>query len=84
MKSYVDDLGGNDIAPILGGFYDSSHLHGVWDTGGVIKKVRGNLGWWAYARKLRRAIPDESSDWLKDSPIHWAQESYEITTRKEV
>lgn len=81
--SYADDLGGNNIAPIRGGFYDSSHLHGVWDIG-IIKKARENLGWWAYARKLRRALPDESSDWLKDGPMYWARESYEITIRQEV
>ena len=42
--SYSDDRGGNFITPILGGFYESTHLHGVWDSG-IIAKLVGANGW---------------------------------------
>ena len=41
--SYVDDRGGNDIKPINGGFYASSNLHAVWDSG-IIAKAIGSDG----------------------------------------
>lgn len=79
--SYTDDLGGNNIKPINGGFYLSGHLHGVWDSG-IIAKAVGSDGWRIYADQLAREItPAEKAAWIGGQAISWAQESYNLTTR---
>lgn len=81
--SYEDDLGGNRITPIRGGFYDDTHLHGVWD-GGIPAGVRGNIGWWVYAGNLRDEItPQLQQQWSAIPRRLWAQESYDITIQPE-
>ena len=82
--SYADDLGGNNVKPIDGGYYARYHLHNVWDTG-IIRKALNGQNWWEYATELRRSISaDQTIDWADDSPVVWAQESYDITTQDEV
>jgi S1/P1 Nuclease len=79
--SYTDDLGGNGITPITGGFYPSPHLHGVWDSG-IIAKAVGNDGWRIYADRLARDItPAERATWIDGQALSWAQESYNLITR---
>src|SRR5262245_10188610 len=79
--SYQDDLGGNEITPINGGFYPSMDLHGVWDSG-IIAKAIGNVGWRIFAQRLARAItPAEQQTWIASPPLVWAQEAYNISTR---
>jgi len=79
--SYTDDLGGNNIKPINGGFYSSGHLHAVWDSG-IIAKAIGSDGWRIYADRLAREItPAENAAWIGGQAISWAQESYNLTTR---
>ncbi len=79
--SYQDDLGGNDIKPINGGFYTSMHMHSVWDSGIIFKAV-GTLGWRPFAQRLAGAItPAERETWIASAPLVWAQESYNIATR---
>jgi nuclease S1 len=78
--SYQDDLGGNEITT-NGGFYASTHLHGVWDSG-IIAKAIGTVGWRIFAQRLARAItPAEQQTWIASAPLVWAQESYNISTR---
>jgi hypothetical protein len=79
--SYADDRGGNNITPILGGFYESTHMHGVWDSG-IIAKAVGADGWRIFADRLARDItPAENDTWIASQPLVWAQESYILTTR---
>lgn len=74
--SYTDDLGGNNIKPINGGFYASGALHAVWDSG-IIAKAVGSVGWRIYADRLAREItPAEKASWIGGQAISWAQESY--------
>jgi S1/P1 Nuclease len=79
--SFADDLGGNSIKPINGGFYTKSgNLHSVWDSG-IIMNLIGNDGWRIYADKLRANItPADQATWLAEPPLEWAQESYRLTT----
>lgn len=82
--SYADDLGGNNIKPIAGGFYASGHLHAVWDSG-IITKAMDAAGWRAYADRLAQDItPAEKAAWVGGQPIAWAQESYNLTTKPKV
>jgi hypothetical protein len=53
--SYSDDRGGNNITPIHGGFYESAHMHGVWDSG-IIAKLVGPNGWRLFADRAARTI----------------------------
>jgi hypothetical protein len=79
--SFSDDLGGNNIKPINGGFFSSGSLHSVWDSG-IIAKAVGTDGWRIYADRLARAIsPPEKETWIGGQPISWAQESYNLITR---
>jgi hypothetical protein len=80
--SFADDLGGNEVKPIRGGFYSSGSLHSVWDTG-IIVNARGSTSWLPYANRLRNEVtPVEQATWLVASPLAWAQESYAITTAR--
>ena len=80
--SFADDLGGNNVKPIRGGFYTSGSLHSVWDSG-IIVNARGDVGWRQFAEKLEAEItPVEQAAWLVAPPLEWAQESYTITTAR--
>ena len=79
--SYTDDLGGNNIKPITGGYYSSGQLHAVWDSG-IIAKAVGSDGWRIYADQLAREItPAEKVVWIGGQAVSWAQESYTLATR---
>lgn len=79
--SYSDDRGGNNITPIHGNFYESAHMHGVWDSG-IIAKLVGANGWRLLADRLAREItPVENDTWIASQPLAWAQESYLLATR---
>ena len=84
--SYRDDLGGNQIGPIRGGYYRDSHLHQVWDSG-IISKARSERDWWTYALELAeeiRSLPtEELTEWNSGNFVEWAAESYAITTSEE-
>lgn len=81
--SYSDDLGGNSIDDIRGGYYGNPNLHSVWDSG-IISVARGH-DWWTYSRKLRSTITDqEKGDWVQSTPLDWANESYDIATEADV
>jgi hypothetical protein len=82
--SYHDDLGGNRIKPIRGGYFSDDDLHAVWDTG-IIRRARGSKTWLEYATELRGAItPEQRAEWIGGTPLDWARESYAITTRQPV
>jgi len=82
--SFADDLGGNSVKPITGGFYRSANLHSVWDSG-IIKNAEGDDGWRAYADNLKDAItPADQATWIASGSVDWAQESYLITTGPDV
>ena len=81
--SFSDDRGGNSITPIHGNFYESTHMHGVWDSGIIAQSV-GTDGWRLFADRLAREItPAENDSWIASPPLAWAQESYNLTTRLE-
>jgi len=83
--SYADDLGGNHIKPVTGGFYPIPtsyplNLHAVWD-GSIIRIMIADAGWRAFADGLHSKITDkQKTAWSTSTPLAWAQESYDITT----
>jgi hypothetical protein len=94
--SYADDQGGNLIKPVTGGFYPiptkrpgateepQLNLHSVWDSG-VIRKAIEKPGWKAFADRLCAKIKaEQKKKWVAAKPLEWAQESYDITTLKDV
>lgn len=94
--SYQQDQGGNLIKPVTGGFYPipqkrpgdtqepQLNLHAVWD-GSILRKAIAEPGWKAFADKLRKKITDaQKAQWATSTPLAWAQESYDITTSKDV
>ncbi|HEV2722648.1 MAG TPA: S1/P1 nuclease, partial [Thermoanaerobaculia bacterium] len=94
--SYESDQGGNLIRPVTGGFYPipskrpdqkeepQLNLHSVWD-GAIIRKAIGEPGWKAFADNLGKKITDEQkAKWTASKPLEWAQESYDITTEKDL
>ena len=79
--SYSDDRGGNSIMPIHGGFYESTHMHGVWDSGIIAKLIVPN-GWRLFADRLAREItPAQNDTWIASPSLAWAQESYNLITQ---
>lgn len=79
--SYSDDHGGNDVAPIRGGFYTSEDLHAVWDSGIVATAASRDGGWRSYAGHLAaRITAAERTAWISTPPLAWADESYALTT----
>jgi len=83
---YADDAGGNDIQPILGGYYPQTQLHAIWDAE-IIRKAldKEEGGWWGYTTRLKdRITPALRDQWLIATPLQWAQESYNLTTTDEV
>ena len=87
--SYADDQGGNKIEPVEGGFYPVPkkfplNLHAVWD-GAILRLAIADPGWREFADDLQDQITDAQRDqWLAAAPLAWAQESYDITTSKDV
>src|SRR5436190_3099629 len=94
--SYESDQGGNLIKPVTGGFYPipnkrpgqteepQLNLHAVWD-GSIIRKAIGEPGWKALADRLCKKIKDEQkAKWDASQPLAWVQESYDITTKKDL
>lgn len=82
--SFADDKGGNDVKPIRGNLYRSGSLHSVWDSG-ILTVAIGNRGWRNFGESLVPGISDdERTEWIANAPMDWAQESYLITTRKDV
>jgi hypothetical protein len=82
--SYADDLGGNTIKPIKGGFYRSPHLHAVWDSG-IIAAAKGAEGWKEFATELAGQITSaDATSWAATAPADWAEESYAITISPDV
>jgi hypothetical protein len=72
--SFQDDKGGNSNNVNI----PDANLHGVWDY--VI--ISHNLGadYLKIATELRESIADEQRiAWKHDSPIEWANESFQIT-----
>jgi hypothetical protein len=93
--SYKDDQGGNLVQPVTGGFYPipaptverpnpTLNLHSVWDSG-IIRKDLPSADVLVFADKLHATITDaQRTAWLSSKPLHWAQESYDITTAPDV
>lgn len=83
--SYADDLGGNHIQPVTGGFYPIPtsyplNLHAVWD-GSIIRIIIAGPGWRAFADSLQGKITSkQKTAWSTSTPLAWAQESYDVTT----
>jgi hypothetical protein len=81
--SYRDDIGGNAVT-VGGGFYRSSTLHSVWDTG-IIRRSPGGGNPMSFAGRLADRITAAlRAQWLMQTPLAWAQESYAISTTPEV
>jgi hypothetical protein len=90
--SFKDDRGGNDVFLTADSFYERftprpgeqerpMNLHSVWD-GRIIAKLRGTtLTVEQLAQDLESSITDEQrAQWLRGTPLDWAQESYDIST----
>jgi len=82
--SYNDDQGGNKI-PVDGDFYRPVKFHSVWDSGIITKSETTPGAWEAYADKLESGItPAMRAEWVAvATPVEWADESYQVTTRPE-
>ena len=77
---FADDRGGNDVRPIEGGYYNVSNMHGLWD-GGILGKLLGTTSWQDFADTLAtRITPAQLASWTDDTPLQWAQESYNLVT----
>ena len=88
--SYQNDEGGNKIQPITGKYYPVPqkfplNLHSVWDTAMIVKALPPK-GWQPFADALQKKITAaQKKKWLASTtPIQWAQESYDITTKADV
>jgi hypothetical protein len=90
--SFKDDRGGNDVFITADSFYERftprpgetekpMNLHSVWD-GRIIAKIRGTtITVEQLAQDLENSITDEQrAQWLRATPLDWAQESYDIAT----
>lgn len=74
--SFQDDRGANHIFADIAD--PESNLHGAWDYR-IIAHYLGN-DYAAVAAKLRRATSDaERAAWQHDSPVEWANESFQVT-----
>jgi hypothetical protein len=93
--SFKDDRGGNSVPLTKDSFYERfkpregeqekpMNLHSVWD-GRIIAKMRGATPVDAFAQELQSAITDaQRTQWLTGTPLDWAQESYDISTSRDV
>jgi hypothetical protein len=74
--AFQDDRGGNSNNVDVD--IPGANLHGVWDYL-IFSKSLGN-DFHQIAAELRESISDEQrGDWRRDSPIEWANESFQIT-----
>jgi hypothetical protein len=74
--SYFDDRGGNQIGEQGGPCTNS--LHSAWDTCMIHQRLGTDFA--DNAMTLRADITEHERDlWQSDSPIEWANESYQIT-----
>ena len=79
--SHQDDRGANWIE-VSSDFCDGS-LHGAWDYCLIERALGGNSD--AIATTLRSRVTDADRDaWIYDSPVEWANESYQITVSPSV
>jgi hypothetical protein len=77
--TFADDRGANSIEVLVeeGGQPDETNLHAVWD-GWIIRERLGS-DYRRIARDLLRGLTDEQRDaWRFDSPVEWADESFQI------
>ena len=75
--SFRDDRGGNDIKE-QGGPCDAN-LHSTWDK--CVLEERSGTDVVQIVARLRSEITEhERTLWIFDSPVEWANESYQITT----
>lgn len=94
--SFESDQGGNLTRPVTGGFYPippkrpsdtkepQLNLHSVWD-GAILRKAIPATGWKPFADRLSKKIThEEKTKWAAAPPLKWAQESYDITTSKDM
>ena len=80
--SFENDAGGGTIKPIKGGLYSGS-LHSVWDSGIIKNDIQD--GWKPFANDLNGNITaQDEADWLGETPVAWANESYQITIQPNV
>jgi len=74
--SFQDDRGGNSNNVDVD--IPGANLHGVWDYLIFSKSLGDDFR--QIATELRESISDEQrGDWRRDSPIEWANESFQIT-----
>lgn len=74
--SYQDDRGGNFI--VKKGDIKRGNIHSVWDS----DIIEGRIGsdYLQISAQLKKEITDEDrARWKYDSPVEWANESYQIT-----
>ena len=82
--SFQDDRGANSNIIVLetDADLDELSLHGVWDYL-IISRTLGD-DYEAIANDLRGSISDEQREsWRFDSPIEWANESFQVTISPE-
>lgn len=74
--SFADDRGGNQVLE-QGGPCDNN-LHSTWDTCIIVEEIGTDFE--QNASLLEAEISDDDRDrWRFDSPIEWANESFQIT-----
>jgi len=74
--SFQDDLGGNSIAKK--GAQGHANIHSVWDSEVIEQRVGNDYA--QMAARLRSEITEqERTKWRFDSPVEWANESFQIT-----
>lgn len=79
--SFQDDLGANNIWQTGG--EENGNLHGAWDFD-IINRQLG-ADYLQIAANLRADISDtDRLQWMFDSPVEWANESYQITISSKV
>ena len=79
--AFQDDRGANHIR--VDEDNPDANLHGVWDSWFIAR----NLGddYRRIAARLGAAItPEQRAAWRHDSPVEWANESYQVTIMPEV
>jgi len=79
--SYQDDRGANSIRQK--GHAGDGNLHGAWDYDIIEQQIGTNYV--QIAAKLRAEITSrDRSRWMFDSPVEWANESYQVTVSSKV
>lgn len=79
--SFQDDRGANSISQPGG--EESGNLHGAWDFDIIDRQLGAN--YLQIAAKLRADLSDrDRAEWMFDSPVEWANESYQITISAKV